>query len=265
MARFAKLLATCPFGRHARREVALMRILVAAGASQAAKTEGPTGTCGRLRDRSGGLVAILACDSDVRTFERKTRRLMFFDAEGRGMKTVHSVAILATVGVRSTGELSAVRIAMAIQTGLKARMVVGVETSRWMALGAGQTLVFAGDGKCGVSMSGFGEGRRAPSRYGVTGAAVPAIGAVEKLAFVLVAVAIEASLVRHRRLEIRVLMTLQTGDVMVFPCQWKLRSIVVEVARRPQALPGVGTVALLASRRESAVVGVLMTTSARSK
>jgi hypothetical protein len=242
-----------------------MRIPVAAGASQVAKVEGPARTRRRLRDRASGLVAILACDSDVGAFERKTRRLMFLDAEGRGMKTIHSVATLATVGTRSTGELSVVRIAMAIQTRLKAWMVAGVETSRRVALGAGQALVFADDGKCGVTMSGFGEGRRAPIRHGVARAAVAAIGAVEKLALVLVAVAIQASLVRHRRLEVRIPMTLQTGDVVVLPFQRKFSGAVVEAARSPKAFPGVRAVAVLASRGECAVVGVVMTTGARTE
>src|ERR1035441_2495594 len=131
---------------------------------------------------------------------------MIPNAEGGRVKAVHRVATLAPVGPGSAGELPSMRVLMAVEAGREPRSIVDTGTGRRVALGAGHSLVFAGDRIGGGLMTGLGERRGAPARKCMARAAVAAIPAVEKLALVLVLVTIQASLVRYRGLEIRVLM-----------------------------------------------------------
>ena len=117
---------------------------------------------------------------------------------------------------------------MAIEAGLELRAIVDAGSGRRVALGAGQPLVFARDRVGGSLMTGLGERRRLPTRECVACAAVAVIGAMEELALVLLLVAIQAFLVRHRGLEIRVLMALHASHLCVLSVQRKLRGGVVE-------------------------------------
>ena len=153
---------------------------------------------------------------------------MIPNAEGGRVKAVHRVATLAPIGPGSVGELPSMRILMAIEAGLELRAIVDTGSGRRVALGAGQPLVFAGDRVSAGLMTGLGERRWLPARECVARAAVAAVGPVEKLALVLVLVAIQASLVGHRSFEIRVLMTLQASHLAMLAIQRELRGGVVE-------------------------------------
>ena len=147
---------------------------------------------------------------------------------------------------------------MAVQTGLKPRVIVGIESGRRVAPGTVQPLVLSSERVRREPMSGLGKCRSAPARDRVTGAAFTAIGPMNELAFVPVLVAIQAFLMSQRLLEVHVLMTLQASHLDMFAIQRKLRGAVVEAVRTSHSLPGIGAVATFASRRESTAVGILM-------
>lgn len=93
-------------------------------------------------------------------------------------------------------------------------------------------------------------------------ATIAAVRTVQKLALVLVLVTIQASLVRHRGLEIGVLMTLEAEHLAMLSLQRKLRGGVVEAVRSTHLLPHVGVVATLASRRKGPSMRILVARSA---
>ena len=259
MAGFANIRRGLTSGSHRRRKFSLMRILVAAHARHVAKMELP------VVRTAAFLVAILARHGGMRTLQGKTGSLMIPHAEGGRLKAVHGVAGLAPVGPGSAGELASMRILMAVEAGLEPRAIVDTGSGRRVALGAGQPLVFAGDRVGGSLMTGLGERRWAPARKCVACAAVAAIGAVEKLALVLVLVTIQAFLVSYRSFEIRVPMTLQASHLAMLSIQRKFRGGVVESVRGPYLLPYIGVVAALASRHKGAPVGILVAWGARSE
>lgn len=257
MAGFTNIRGGLASGSYRRRKLSMVRILVAARARHVAKMELPVVRAAAF------LVAILARHSGVRTLQGKTGSLMIPNAESGRLKAVHRVATLAPVGPGSAGELPSVRILMAVEAGLELRAIVDAGSGRRVALRAGQPLVFAGDRVGGGLMTGLGERRWLPARECVACTAVAAVGAVEKLALVLVLVAIQASLVRHRGLEIRVLMTLHASHLAMLSIQREFRGGVVESIRSPHLLPYIGVVAALASRHKGAAVGILMAWGAR--
>ena len=151
---------------------------------------------------------------------------------------------------------------MAVCTGLKPRVVVGVRASRGVALGATQTLMFACNRKRRVPMVGLDEGSHVPAGNRVAGAAVAAVRTVQELPFVLVSVTIQASLMGYGRLEIGIPMALQTGHLVMLSLERELGCGMVEAARVSEALPRLGIVALFTFRGEGAMVRILMATGA---
>ena len=222
VAGFANIRDGLASGSHRRRKVAVVRILVTARARHLVKMELP------VVGAAVFLVAILARHGGVGTLQGKTGSLMIPNAEGGRPEAVHRVAGVTPVGPGSGGELPPVRILVAVEAGLELRAIVDTGRGRRVALGAGQPLVVAGDRVAGGLMTGLGERRWFPPREGVARTAVAMIGAVKKLALVLVLVAVQASLVRYRGLEIRILMTLQASHLCVLSVQREFRSGVVE-------------------------------------
>ena len=200
----------------------MMRILVAARARHGVEMELP------VVRTAAFLVTILARHGGMRTLQGKTGSLMIPNAEGGRLKAVHRVAGLAPVAPGSAGELPPVRILVAIEAGLELRAIVDTGTGRRVALGTGQSLVLAGDRVGGGLMTGLGERGWLPARECVARAAVAAVGAVEKLALVLVLVAVQAFFVCHRCFEIRVLVALHASHLAMLAIQRELRGGVVE-------------------------------------
>lgn len=91
------------------------------------------------------------------------------------------------------------------------------------------------------------------------------IGPVLKLAFVLVAVTIQAFLMGYRDLEVVSLVTLEAPEILMLAGERKLGLVVVETVRLPQAFPVIGAMARFACLRERPMVGVLMACGARLK
>lgn len=222
MAGFANVRGCLASGSRRHRKVAVVRILVATRARHLVKMELPVAGAAVF------LVAILARHGGMRTLQGKTGSLMIPNAEGGRLKAVQRVAGLAPVVPGSAGELPPVWILVAVEAGLELRAIVDTGSGRRVALGAGQPLVFAGDRVGGSLMTGLGERRWLPAREGVARTAVAVIGAMEKLALVFVLVAIQASLVRYRGLEIGVLMTLHASHLCVLSVQREFRGGVVE-------------------------------------
>src|ERR1035441_7401921 len=104
---------------------------------------------------------------------------MIPNAESGRVKAVHRMTALAPVGPGSAGELPSMRILVAVEAGLELRAIVDTGSGRRVALGAGQSLVFAGDRVGGGLMTGLGERGWLPARECVARAAVAAVGAVE--------------------------------------------------------------------------------------
>ena len=259
MARLANIRGGLTSGSHRCRKLSPMRILVAAHARHVAKMELP------VVRTAAFLVAILTRHGGMRALQGKAGSLMIANAESGRVKTVHRVATLAPVGPWGGGELPPMRILMAVEAGLEPRAIVGTGTGWRVALGAGQSLVFAGDRVGGSLVTGLGESRGTPARDCVARAAVAAVGAVEKLALVLVLVAIQASLVRYRGFEIRVLMTFQASHFAMLTIQREFRGGVVEAVGSAHLLPYIGVVAALASRHKSPPVRILMAWRARGE
>ena len=223
MAGFANFIGGLTSGGNRRGKLSLVRIPVAAHARQIAKMELP------VVRTAAFLVAVLACHSGMRALQGKAGSLMIPDGEGGRVEAVHRVAARAPVGSWSAGELPSVRILMAVEAGLELRAVVDTGNCRLVALGAGQPLVFAGYRVSGGLVTGLVERRRLPARERVARAAVAAVGAMEKLALVLVLVAIQAFFVCHRSFEIRVFMTLHASHLAMLSLQREFRAGVIEV------------------------------------
>ena len=222
MAGFANFRGGLTSGGNRRRKFSLVRIPVAAHARQIAKMELP------VVRTAAFLVAILARHGGMRTLQGKVGSLMIPNGEGGWVEAVYRVAALAPVGPWSAGELPSMRILMAIEAGLELRAIVDTGNCRRVAFGAGQPQVFAGDRKGGDLVTGLVERRRLPARERVARAAVAAVGAMEKLALVLVLVAIQAFFVCHRSFEIRVFMTLHASHLAMLSLQREFRGGVIE-------------------------------------
>ena len=117
---------------------------------------------------------------------------------------------------------------MAIETSLVSRMVVGIQASRLVALGACDGLVLPAQRIGRRLVAGLRESGWLPARDCVTGAAFPVIGTVLELALVLVLMAIHALLVGDSSLEIGILVAFHAGQALVLSVQRELGSAVIE-------------------------------------
>jgi hypothetical protein len=144
-------------------------------------------------------------------------------------------------------------------------VVIGVETARLMTFCARYCGVLAGKTKPRVFAICHGVLRRAEAGIRVTRTAFAAAGAVRELAFVRILVAIHALRVRNGRLEICVFVALQASHRRVLPGQREVGLVMVKCVRRADLAPALLVMAGLASRRESPVVRIAVTTAALCK
>lgn len=186
------------------------------------------------------------------------------ETEGGRLKTVNGVALFTAVAERRVCELPAVRVAVAVHAGLERGVVIGVETARLMTFCARYCGVLAGKTKPRVFAICHGVLRRAEAGIRVTRTAFAA-GTVRELAFVRILVAIHALRVRNGRLEICVFVALQASHRRVLPGQREVGLVMVKCVRRADLAPALLVMAGLASRRESPVVRIAVTTAALCK
>lgn len=94
-------------------------------------------------NRVAFFVAVLTRHGGVRSPESKTGRLMILQSKSRRMKSIHRVAVFATVRMRRARELPGVCILVTAEAPFERRMIIGIETGPRVALGAGYALVLA--------------------------------------------------------------------------------------------------------------------------
>ena len=132
-----------------------------------------------------------------------------------------------------------------------------------MTFTASHTLVFGCERERRGLVAGLRKRRRPESLVGVTRAALAMVGAVSELSLVLVLMAVHALFVRHRRFEIRGLVTLLAGEPGVLAVERELRGGVIEVRRQAvYGTPCRGVVTGFASCDKSAAVRILVTPGA---
>jgi len=126
--------------RHALLEFSLVGIRVAGSARAVLEMERQNlvGSSGET-----GFVAVRTGDGHVSPGQHKAGVLVLGDGEGRAMKVLYGVAILATVLVRRGGKLLVMRILMAIRAGRELYFVDGVFSGRRVALVTSDSRMFS--------------------------------------------------------------------------------------------------------------------------
>ena len=203
-------------------------------------------------------MAVRASHRGVSSLQRKRGRLVLRERKSGRMETGHGVTVLAAIAAWSTSKLPAMRIAMAIETGLVRGMVVRIQAGRLMALGAGDGLVLPVQRISGRPVAGLRERGRLPTGDRVTGAALSVIGTTLELALVFVLMAIHSPFVGDRGLEIGILVALHAGQALMLSVQRELSLAMIERGGEPDLAPGFRVVAGLAAGRKRAVMRVLM-------
>ena len=174
-------------GNQCCRELSLVWVLMARFACQAGKVV--------RRDRVNrvaSFVAVLTRHGGVRSPESKARRLMILQSKSRRMKSIHRVAVFATVPARRAGELPGVCILVTVEACFERRMIIGIETGPHVALGAGYALVLAGQRVGGALMTAFDKRGRSPILHYVACGTLAVVSPALKLALVLVLVTVHA-------------------------------------------------------------------------
>jgi hypothetical protein len=238
-------------------EPAPVGIVVTSGAGQVAKAKAPGRglVAGGLR-----VVTLHAGDGYVRAGQSEAALLMTRNGVSGWPESPRCMAVFATVRVRSTGELTFVRIPMAVRA-LSELHAIDRGLAGWdMTLGAGNFAVASIEGVARCGVRGRRErGGRPPVRR-MAGGAVPTVRAAGKLSLVRVRlVAVNAVGVRDRFLEIARPVTLPARETGVLSRQDESRSGVIELRRQGAwRLPPVRGMARLARRRKRPAMRVLM-------
>lgn len=160
-------------------------------------------------------------------------------------------------------------VLMTVKACLEGGMIVDIdqhlfpiETGPHMALGALHALVFARQRVGGILVSALNERRGLPIIDRVAGAAFAAIGPMLELPPMRVHMTVQTFFVGHRGREVRIFMTLKTGDVLVLAGERELRHGMVETVGLPHVLPVIGTMAAFAGLLERAMVRILVASRA---
>ncbi len=212
MAALADFLSGFQRGLKDAGEFAVMRVLMARRAGHRAEME----LAVRALRCAIGSVTLLAGYGRVRSFQIEAGGLVARERERGWVKAFDRMAVLATVGIRFGGKLPPVRIAVAIDAVPIGGVVVGIGTGAGVAFIAGQAQVLRGQREGGALMGSLGERGRPETAIGMAGATFAVVRAADELTFVLILVAVHALIVGDRRFEIRGLVTLLTGESLVF-------------------------------------------------
>src|SRR5450759_1693774 len=201
----------------------LMRVQVAAGASEIGELIGR-----RVVEFGLVPVAIATGDGEVPTLQREARLVMARQGELRGLEAVHRVAGFATVLVWRVRKLAGVYVTVAIDALLVPNLIASRRTRRWVALGASDGSMLAGQW---IRAFGVGHPRisgRLPAIGGMATRAVARVGACGKLPPMDVLMAGLTLLMRHRGFEVGGLVALVAGHRRVLAEQREFRSGMVE-------------------------------------
>ena len=214
------------------------------------------------------LVAIAADEGSVRSHERETALLMLGKLERRRLKSVLGVAVLAAVEVGRSRELFLVGVGVAVLA-LPVREAIQRYFLRdSVTLFAYNALVLADQLVVDLLMQGHGKRRGLESFFIVAGTALTFVWTRAKLSVVRIVglVAVEAQSVRNGLFEIRGLVALRAGRILVLAEQRELGAGMVEAGQALlDALPPISRMAGLAGAGEGAPMGIFVAIAAGLK
>ena len=251
---------------HERVQLPLVRIGVAGGAGKVL----PVIHRRRLRLESRGRgMAIAAGDCHMAAGERKAGFTVPGQAECRRHQSLHRVAIVAAIKVRSSPKLPGMLVAMAIGTSLELHLEHGVGALGNVALGTLDRGMFAFERIRGRRVFPQPESGRPEAFDGVTGCALAPIDALGELSTMRIRpVTIHAFLKRQRLLEVSPRVALHTVHRRV-PTEKGIFGLgVVKVLAqrcRGNLLPSRSAVARLAGRFESPAMRIRVAIRAAAK
>ena len=183
---------------HLLAELATVWILVASGAGAIFKSVLDR----RCRASWRRHVALRTWNGDVRSRQREARLLVASESKLCRLESPHAVTLLAAIPMRCAGELALVGVLVAV-------LACGLRNLEYSLLALGEMALIASDRRMAAfqrirrrRMRRHAEGRRLEPFDGVTSGAFSLIGPRRKLPMVRVRVAIRASGVRDRSLEI---------------------------------------------------------------
>lgn len=167
-----------------------------------------------------------------------------------GTEALLRVALFAAIVIRRFFELIAVRIEVAIGTGLLVQDVNGVLAFRLMTRLALKRRMLPFQWEAALLVRLFCKSRGLETRVGVTGLAVGTHGPRGKLLVVRVFMAVGAQGMRDCLLKVVIFVALRTSELRVLAGEWEIRRAMVEVIGWRVRLPPAGGVARQASVRE---------------
>lgn len=229
-----------------------MGILMAAGAFLPQSVE-PHG----LR-RTGGAMAIGARNRLVAAGQREARFRMIDQGVAHRLPTPNSVTPLTPVLPWRSRKLAAMAVFVATQAGFEGRMEIHGDASPRVAILTSDLGVPSCQWIAGLRMGCAIEMHGLPARLAMAGCALPTVPGKE-LPFVLIAVAVDAALMRDRRSKVGGRVALPAVGGAMQAEQRELGAAVVERRVAARGLPVVRRVALLTVGRECTSMLVRMT------
>lgn len=127
---------------HLRVELPMVGVLVASGAGAIAKMKW-SGSCHHACCSRGYRMALVASHREMRSGQGEAALLVEHDRVRRRLKAFYCMALLTLIVVRCAGELTVVRIAVAINALRKGDFVLRGRARRSMAFGAGHNGVLS--------------------------------------------------------------------------------------------------------------------------
>ena len=170
------------------------------------------------------LMTFIAGNYCVRALQWESRAVMHRDGKIRPVKIVDCMTRSTTVLVRGFRELPVMSVLVAIQAQRKFDFENRIGSSGNVTFGALHTCVLAQERIRGCSMFLHAKRTRDPTALRVTFRAFSFARATHKLPLMRIGImAIHALRVRHRSLEIRVIVAACASDGLVLPQQWIFR------------------------------------------
>ena len=192
-------------------------------------------------------MAIVTCHRCVPSGESEPCPRVALRGERGRPEAVLRVAPFAVIRIRCRGELSTMRIGMAGRAHQLAGPVYGSTALGLVARRAAKSSVFTIQRERTSRMSRAIKQRRLKTGLIVTFATAGARRTRKELAVVRIRVAVRATGVRHRLVEIAVFVASCAGHLRVLPGQGKLGVVMVEAGTRMGVLPPAGVVARVAT------------------
>jgi hypothetical protein len=235
-------------------QLAAMRVFVTLLATQVVEAEPAV-----ERRRLARLVAFDAGHRAMRARQWKPRLAVIALGKRRGVKSIHRVAVLATIEVRFRRELSAVRVLVAVAALPTLDSILRVGTRRQVAFGAIDFAVSAPQRISGFLMAAQRKQRGFEALFVVTRGTIAAVGAPPKLALVGIrGMAIDTAIVCNRLAEFCAVVAFGARHLAVLADERKIRRGVIEASDLRSGLPVHGRMARFARLPERSLVRIAM-------